>query len=361
MKINKIDYVVAHDYFTQRGGAERVALELIKGMRPKYVATSVWNPDQTFPDFKQFTVRESFLRFFRAFKKEPRWALPFLPFAWSRLPAVSADVVICSSSGWSHSIRTSNRTKKIVYCHNPARWLYQDEDYLLNKSWVVKKAWGLLKTPLIAWDKSAAQSADCYIANSTSVAARIKKIYGFTPKIVFPPVCIDVHAPKDPIANLSPGFFITVSRSRGYKGTQIVIDAFRGMNDTSLVIVGGGDFKNLPDNVISVGKVSDAQLRWLYAEAKALISLSKEDFGLTPIEANAFGTPVLVLREGGFLDTTHEGVSGCFVDKADPKVLAEEIEKFPVNWDKNAIIKNAERFSVSSFMSQITTIAEEVI
>lgn len=353
--------VVAHDYLTQRGGAERVTLDMIKVFKPKLVVTSVWNPSNTFKEFMNYNIEQSFLRHFKTFRRDPRFALPLLPLAWKFLGKVDADVVLCSSSGWSHGIRTTSRTKKIVYCHNPARWIYQDQDYFLNNGKLVKAFWALAKRPLRFLDKKAACSADCYIANSTSVAARVRQAYGIEARVVFPPVSIDVHAPQEPIASIEPGYFLVVSRSRGYKGTQLVIDAFRELPHHRLVIIGGEKFTNLSSNIVSLGRVADAQLRWLYTHAAALVSLSREDFGLTPIEANAFGTPALVLKAGGFLDTTQEGVSGLFVNEASVSALVEAVIHFPSHWDKDRIAENAERFSLNTFTANLSAIIDDVI
>ncbi|SEM02275.1 Glycosyltransferase involved in cell wall bisynthesis [Sphingomonas palmae] len=353
--------VIAHDYLTQKGGAERVTLDMVKAFNPELIITSVWNENSTFNEFMDYSIKESFLKHFKVFRRDPRFALPLLPFAWRFMKKIDSGVVLCSSSGWSHAIRTSSRTKKIVYCHNPARWIYQDQDYFLKSGKLVKALWALAKRPLRFLDKIAARSADCYVANSTSVAARIRHAYGIEARVVFPPVSIDVHAPREPVVALEPGYFLVVSRSRGYKGTQTIIDAFCQLPDHRLVIIGGDNFGNFSPNIRSLGHVSDAQLRWLYAHAVALVSLSREDFGLTPIEANAFGTPALVLRAGGFLDTTQEGTSGLFVDEATVPALVRAVADFPDHWDKKRIAANAERFSLNAFTANLSAIIDDVI
>jgi glycosyltransferase involved in cell wall biosynthesis len=129
------------------------------------------------------------------------------------------------------------------------------------------------------------------------------------------------------------------------------------MPDATLVNVGGAPQGRI-GNVICLGKVPDAELRWLYRHARALISVSKEDFGLTPIEANAFGTPSLVLRAGGFLDSTHEHVSGEFIEEASVAAIIAAVRKFPLLWDRNAIKTHAERFSPDRFRDAIVNAIE---
>lgn len=348
--------VLAHDYLTQRGGAERVALELTNTLDVDYLVTSLYSPDQTFPEFRNIDVRVSFLDRIGAFRRDPRLALPLLAAAWSTRRPIDAEVVVCSSSGWAHGVPVTPGTRKIVYCHNPARWLYQPEDYLVGQPESVRMVAKLLRPMLLNWDQRAAASTDVYIANSTSVAERIRRFYGRNPEVLFPPVSVDILGQSEPVPGVEVPFFLTVGRARGYKGTQILAEAFRRLPEHRLLVVGTSTLVDRPANVRTLGFVSDAQLRWLYANARALISVSREDFGLTPIEANAFGTPVLLLRAGGFLDSTDEGVSGLFIDESSIESVVAAVSTFPKLWDRNAIRRHATRFSPENFGKRILAI-----
>lgn len=358
--MRQLDVVLAHDYLTQRGGAERVTVELARALNPSCLITAIYSPEDVFPEMKRFSIRSTPLSKVKLFRKDSRLALPLLASAWSSIKPVRADVVVCSSSGWAHALPTVGTTRKIVYCHNPARWLYQADDYLLDRPWPVRAALGMLQPGLIRWDRRAAASADVYIANSTSVADRIRRVYGREARIVFPPVSVDASLPAEPIPALAgKTFFLMVGRARGYKGAQPLVEAFRGMPDQMLVIAGGGKILDAPENVVTTGYVSEARLRWLYANARALISVSHEDFGLTPIEANAFGTPVLLLRAGGFLDSTDEGTSGLFIDDAVPEAIRSAVQAFPQTWDPAAIRRHADKFSPRRFHQAIRRIVAE--
>ena len=151
-----------------------------------------------------------------------------------------------------------------------------------------------------------------------------------------------------------------MSRPRGYKGAELLIEAFRKLPDHRLVVVGSDSIKDCPTNVTCLGAISDAQIRWLYARARALVSVSREDFGLTPIEANAFGTPVLVLRAGGFLDSTREGVSGHFIGEASIDEIVRAVTDFPKDWNRGAILAHADLFNASSFSKRIHEIIEKI-
>lgn len=341
--------VVAHDYLTQRGGAERVALEIARQFDAREIITSVFDAPNTFHGFDEFTITESTSRALHSLRGDMRWGLPLLASAWSRMPRVDADVLVCSSSGWAHGLRTTERTTKVVYCHNPARWLYQRADYVKDQSMMVRAVLGVLTPQLRSWDKRAARSAQLYVANSVSVAARIERVYGIRAEVLHPPLSIDVDGRRDAVPEMPDDYFLSVSRARGYKGTSLLIDAFARMPERTLVLVGVAPSPSLPGNVLALGNVSEAQLRWLYAHARALVSMSREDFGLTPVEANAFGRPALVLRAGGFLDSTIEGVSGLFVDEETVDAVIAGVRAYPTDWDAEAIRATAERFSPASF------------
>lgn len=348
-----MEIALAHDYLTQRGGAERVALELIRRVGTRELITAAHVPDQTwdgFADHRIVTSRDPAMHLLR---KDPRRALPILAGVWDRMPPIDADAVIASSSGWAHGIRTTAGTRKIVYCHNPARWLHQPEDYTADLSRPVRTALSVLTPRLKAWDQRAAASADLYLANSTSVATRIRTIYGIEAEVVLPPVTVDTTGDHDRVPDLPEGFFLTVGRARGYKGTDRLVEAFAGLPDHHLAIVGTPPGPDLPANVTGLGRVTDAQLRWLYAHAQALVSVSHEDFGLTPIEANAFATPVLVLKAGGFLDSTAPGVSGAFIADEEISTIREAVRDFNQDWDRAAIRAHADRFSPTVFAEQI--------
>lgn len=353
------DLVLCHDYLTQSGGAERVVLELARILRPRETVVSLYNPEKTFAGFRDFTVRPSFLNRIGLFRREARIALPFFAAAWSRGKPVQADAVLCSSSGWAHAQRVAPGVPKIIYCHNPARWLYQPQDYLQDQPWFVRLALKALRPGLLRWDRKAAADADVYIANSTSVAARIRQAYGIEAQVIFPPVAIDPAGDLEPVPGFEAPFFLTVSRGRGYKGGQLLVDAFRAMPEHKLVVVGSVSGEGLPPNVRTTSFVSDAQLRWLYSSATALVSVSREDFGLTPVEANTFGTPSLLLRAGGFLDSTVEGVNGRFIDEPTIPAIQRAVRDFPFAWDRETVRNHARKFGPEAFGEAICRVILE--
>jgi len=351
---------IAHDYCTQRGGAERVALTLLAAFPEAELVTSVWNRERTFHGFADYAVRTSTLQGVASFRRDPRTAFPFLASAWDRLEMPEATAVVCSSSGWAHGLIARPGVRKVVYCHNPARWLYQAEDYFRNQSRAVSSAARALMPRLLRWDLRAAQTADLYIANSTSVAKRIKAAYGIDAAVVNPPSALDPAGTQEAITGIEPGFLLSVGRGRGYKHIDVVARAVAQYGKYELVVVGGYDGVETLPHVTRVNDISDAQLRWLYANAAAVVSLSHEDFGLTPVEGFGFGTPAVVLRGGGFLDSMVEGVTGVFADAPTETAFIQALERFPGSYDTDRIREHAKLFSTETFQSTIRSLVESV-
>jgi glycosyltransferase involved in cell wall biosynthesis len=355
------DVALVHDYLTQSGGAERVVLTLTRAFPAAPLHTSLYEPESTFPDFGAVDVRPLPLNALRPLRTHHRLALPLLAPAFSRL-RIRAGVVVCSSSGWAHGTRVEGR--KIVYCHTPARWLYQEERYLRGRPRVVRVAARALRAPLVHWDRRAAASADLYLANSSVVAERIADIYGRDAEVLPPPPAVTPSGEDLPVDGLTPGFVLCVSRLLPYKNVDAVVQAFARLPKEQLVVAGGGPDESAlktiaGPNVSFTGRVDDPKLRWLYANCAGLVAASHEDFGLTPLEAGTFGKPVATLRWGGFLDTVVEGTNGIYFAAPTPDAVAEAVRiLLQERWNADTIRASAERFSERRFIERIRAVVE---
>ena len=352
---------IAHDYLTQRGGAERVVLALHRAFPDATIHTTLYDPDGTYPEFRDARIVTSPINRIGPLRREHRAALPLLPYAVSRLP-IDAEVVVASSSGWAHGVPTTGHM--IVYCHAPARWLYQADAYLGDEAGRSTKARALnaLGGWLRRWDRRAAASADVYLANSTVVRERIAAAYGIDATVVPPPYGIDATGELNPLGALEDwadgGYLLVVSRLLPYKNVDVAIDAVRGLPER-LVVVGHGPLaeqlqSSAPDNVRLLSGLTDAELRWTYAHARALVAPSLEDFGLTPLEAATFGVPTLALHGGGYLDTIDEQVNGVFfAEPTAPAVRAAITAARDRPWSPDAIRAHAGAFSEERFHERI--------
>lgn len=358
---------IAHDYLTQRGGAERVVLSMLEAFPDATVHTTLYDPEGTFPEFRDVDIRVSPLNRVGPLRRHHRAALPFLPFASSAL-RIDADLVIASSSGWAHGFPTTAHT--LVYCHAPARWLYQSERYLggdprRSPTGLVLLA---LRPPLRRWDRRAAARADVYLANSHVVRERIGEAYGIDAEVLPPPFAVDTTGDQEAVpeaADWGEGYHLVVSRLLPYKNVDQVIEAFRDLPERLLVIGAGPLLAPLraaaPANVRIATDLTDAQMRWAYAHARALVAASHEDFGLTPLEAGAFGRPTLALRAGGYLDTIAEGVNGAFFDEPTAAAIrAAVVADRGRTWDPAAIRAHVEAFSPKRFVERVRAAADRL-
>jgi glycosyltransferase involved in cell wall biosynthesis len=359
---------IAHDYLTQRGGAERVLLSLTRAFPEAPVHTLFHAPDQTYPELRSVRVVTSPLSRVGPLRRDPRKALPLLAAAAGRT-VIDADVVIASSSGWAHGMRTTGRM--VVYCHNPARWLYQTEEYLGGPAWrsPIGPPLLALRPALRQWDRAAARRAHLYLVNSRVVQHRVAATYGRQATLMPPPHGMDSAAAREAVPGLADwvddGWLLVVSRLRPYKHVDAAVDAVRGTAHR-LVIVGDGPEgrrlrSRLPGNVRMLTGLSDAQLRWTYAGARLLLAPSQEDFGLTPLEAAAFGVPAVALRAGGYLDTVVEGSTGLFVDAPTPGDLRAGADAaLARTWSRTALQEQAAAFGQEAFARRMQDLAVRV-
>jgi glycosyltransferase involved in cell wall biosynthesis len=357
-----VTVALVHDYLTQRGGAERVVLTMLRAFPEAPVYTSLYEPHATYPEFRSADIRTLALNRFSILRRHHRLSMPVLAPAFSRLE-LKERVVLCSSSGWSHGVRVAGR--KIVYCYTPARWLYDTDSYLGSSQRAAKLALAFFGPSLNRWDRFAAASADRYLTSSSVVRQRIRSLYGFEAEILPPPPALNPKGAGQAIHGLKPGFILCVARLLPYKNVDVVVRAFRESKSQQLVIVGTGpDARRLRAlggrNVHFAGCVTDGQLRWLYENCSGTIAASYEDYGLTPLEAATFGKPSAVLRQGGFLDTVKEGETGVFFDE--PRVTAvtaalERLER--EDWNAAAIRAHAAQYSESRFIARIRQIVDE--
>jgi glycosyltransferase involved in cell wall biosynthesis len=371
---------IAHDYLTQRGGAEKSVLSMSRAFPEAPIYTMLYDPGATYPEFANRDVRVSRLNKIGPLRRHHRAGLPILPLA-ARSVLVDADVVLMSTSGWAHGFRT--RGRKLVYCHSPARWLYMPDKYLGEDAGPIKRI-GLKVTSgyLKAWDRRMALSCDKYLAVSTLIKARIADTYGIDSDVVFGPVAMsgtDTVEPIDPVCHwigapqvshegadpYDAAFYLCVSRLLPYKNVDAVIRAFAN-TDRRLVVVGRGPEDDRlrtikTANVLMISDLTDDQMCWLYKHCRALVAASYEDYGFTPIEAGVWGRPTVALRFGGFLDTVGEGITGIYFDEPEPQAIAEALDRFDtLTFDSDKIREHVRQFTEDRFAEKLYAAVDEL-
>ena len=361
MPTERLPLVLVHDYLTQRGGAERVVAVFAETFPGAPVYTSLFDPASTFSAFKDVDVRTGLLDRVAPLRRHHRAALPLLA-PWFSAQHLHADVVLASSSGWAHEVRTDGRV--VVYCHAPARWLYQRDRYLRDTGGsgstkaLAAAALGVLAAPLRRVDQAAARRASTYVANSSATARLVHELYDREAEVLCPPPALDPAGTRDEVAGLDPGFVLVVARLMAYKHVDTVLDAARALDRPVIVVGDGPERRQLeaiaPKGTRFLGVVDDARLRWCYASASVLVSVGYEDFGLAPLEAAAFGVPTVARRFGGALDTVVDGTTGRLLDEVTPATVTDAVRAL---WtappSRDALVAHAAGFSRSRFQSRL--------
>lgn len=291
--------------------------------------------------------------------------IPFLRIWWfTRLKFTGYDLVISSSGAEAKGVKVPKNTLHVNYCHAPTHYYWSRyEEYMKHPGfgvfdWLARIGLKVLASPLRRWDYKAAQRPDYMIANSSHIQAEIKKYYGRDSTVIFPPVYFE-RFQKHHVSNKERRGFLISGRQTPYKRFDLAVEACSKLNIPLTVIGSGPDNARLrrlgEHSVTFLGQVSDEVVEEEFARAKALIFPGLDDFGITPVEAMAAGTPVVAYKAGGALDYIIEGQTGVFFDKPTIKSLAAalgKLEKMNVNhvWIKQF----AANFSADHFRKAMT-------
>lgn len=286
--------------------------------------------------------------------------LPLMPAALKSLDLSGYDFILSSESGPAKGVLKRPGALHVCYCHTPMRYLWDMyEEYYKASGFVGKIAMRLFKNRLRKYDLWSAEGVDHFIANSNFVAERIKRIYGRTAEVIYPPVDVRFYSEsvRDNAIFGNP-YYLFVGQLLPYKGPDLVLEACRRMN-RRVVFVGTGSMQKslrrvAPDNALFVGPASRDTLRKMYAGARALIFPGIEDFGIVPVEAQAAGTPVIALGQGGALETVRDGETGLFFHERNVDALCNAIEQFEgMTFDPQKVKSSVARFSTEKFREKI--------
>jgi glycosyltransferase involved in cell wall biosynthesis len=352
---------LVHDYLTQYGGAERVLESLHRLFPDAPVLTSMVDQAALPDSFGAWDLRETWLARLPAASKLHRSFLPLYPGAFQDLGTgmEELDVVIADSSAWAHHIGVSDRTALICYCHSPARFLYSDPHYLKPAALPpgVRQASGLAFARLRRKDQEAARRVDRYIANSRNVALRIQQAYGRRATVVYPPVDVERIMKASAGVDVEP-WYLVVSRLVPHKRVDLAIDACTRYQ-LPLKVIGGGRAlgrlqRQAGSTVEFLGQCSDDEVADHLRRCRALLLPGLEDFGMTAVEAQAAGRPVIAFAGGGALESVLPGETGVLFTEPTVESLMEAIDWFErQRWEPERARANALRFSERRFHTEM--------
>ena len=354
---------LVHDYLNQMGGAERVVLALHEIFPDAPIYTSIYDPQRVDPAFQKMDVRTSFMQKFPMVTKHHQPYLPFYPFAMESLDLRGYDLVLSSSSAFGKGVITKPGTLHICYCHTPMRWCWNYDEYVEREhlGWLARRVLPFLITGLRAWDQTSAMRVDHFIANSPVVAERIHKYYRRDAVVIPPPV--DARRfDFDPTIQVED-YFLIVSRLIPYKRIDLAIDACNRLQLPLVIIGSGRDLERLKKmagpTIRFMGRLSDNEVLHYYAHCRAFLFPGEEDFGITPLEAQASGRPVIAYGAGGALASVVEGVTGTFFQAQTVESLMAALASFDAQaYDPQVIRDHALEFDQPRFHRRILQFIE---
>ena len=362
---------IIHDDLMRRGGGEQVALCFHKAFPNAPFYTSVYQPNLTYPEFKKVNIITSWYQKIAKSEKKMKWLFfPFGLLAMKQMRVEDYDVVLISTTYSSKFISIPSSSIVISYCHTPFRLVWNPNSYTEYTNskflfrWIIDKIINYLKTQ----DKKSSKRTDFFIANTEEVKQRIQDAYEPSKQVevISPPVNLTNYYVSETIGN----YYLVVSRLEYYKKVDLVIDAFNELG-YKLIIVGNGSkkeelIKRANPNITFMQGVDSVTLSKLYAECKAFIFPQHEDYGITPLEANAAGRPVIAYGAGGVLETmiSYKNdasiATALFFEKQEINSLIEAIrlsEKLTFN--PSFIRANAEKFHEDIFIERIRAFVKQ--
>ncbi len=355
---------LAHDWLNQVGGAEDVLEALLRIYPASPVYTSIF-AKPFMPQFLQnCDIRTLWLDRLPAIHRRHQAYLPLYPIAWNSLNIDNFDVILSNKSGFCHGLRYPPRSLHICYCLTPTRYVWQLRHYLAGEE-LGAVSTALLR-PLVAmlrrWDYAAAQRVSHFIAISTAVKERIRRFYDRGSVVIYPPV--DTARFEAAARAQIDDYYLVVSRLVPYKRIDLAVQAATALGLKLKVAGTGRDLERLRslagDCVEFLGFVPDSDLPGLMSRCRALVFPGLEDFGITPLQAQASGRPVIAFGGGGALDTVIPGLTGEHFSNLTVDSLKEVWRNFDERaYNPEALRRHARRFDASIFAERISAFVEQ--
>jgi len=348
---------IVHYWLLNMRGGEKVLEALCRLLPDADIYTLFYNPESVSPAIRSHRITSSFLQ---PLWRHHRSLLPLMPMALENFDLRGYDLIVSSESGPAKGVVVPSDARHVCYCHTPMRYLWDLYPAYRNE-WTRSRVKRALMTPLThylrLWDYASAARVDDFIANSENVRRRIAKTYRREASVVFPPVAVETFYSK-PAEN----YYLIVSELVAYKRIDVAVRVFSRSGHRLKIAGDGPEFGALKRiasaNIEFCGRVSDEDLRELYARCRAFLMPGEEDFGMTAVEALASGKPVIALARGGALETvpTYGGV--LYRDATDDGLRDAIAQCDSREWDAAALEAWAARFSEAEFAAKVGAILQ---
>lgn len=354
---------VVHEWLSVRSGSEKVTTQILRLLHNPVVFATVdfMDPVDRQKIMGDRTPKTTFIQHLPWARRHFRYYLPLFPLAVQTHDLKPYPLVISSSHAFAHGVPKRRGQIHLCYSHTPMRYIWDMEDLYLQthnlNQGLVKWAGKVFSSLLRWWDKRASKNPDYYIANSKFTSRRIRKFYGREAVVIYPPVDVS----RFHVQPVKEDYYVTASRLVSYKRTEIIVEAFSQMPDKKLVVIGEGkDKKRLRQmagpNITFSDHLPFDQYHQMLQKAKAFVYAGKEDFGITMVEAQACGTPVIAYGKGGAAEIVQDGVSGLLFKQQTAAALCQAVTDFERgehSFSPEQIRHNAERFSTERFNQEM--------
>ncbi|WP_454193072.1 glycosyltransferase [Paenibacillus sp. Marseille-Q7038] len=355
--MRKLKVAIVHDYLNQMGGAERVVAVFHKMFPEAPIYTTIVDRDKLLAELEDADIRTTWMQRIPGILSKFKLFFWLYPFAVRSMNVKGYDLILSSSSAYAKGARKGRQGTHVCYCHAPMRFAWDFESYMdsVQVPNLVKRIAKWFTYPLQVWDKKNSKQVDCLIANSSIVKQRIGQWYGMNASIIFPPVEISRFSIDE---ENSEDYFLVVSRLVSYKKIDLAVEACTHLGRRLLIVGDGPDRQRLEqlagDTVTFLGRKSDEDVVRYMQRCRALIFPGIEDFGITPLEVNACGRPIIAYHEGGALDTVVSEKTGLFFEEQSVDSLSAVIGSFDqYEWKPKSIRQHAEKFSEDIFITRL--------
>ncbi|WP_244502171.1 glycosyltransferase [Terriglobus roseus] len=359
-----IRVAIVHDNFAQMGGAERVTESIHRLFPEADLLTTLSIPERLSSYLLEAKPKNTWMQYLPFKKKLFRAYFLLYPFAVEQIDLREYDLVITSCFGYAKGVKRREGAVHICYCHNPMRWVWRSDKYITHTS---RGSLGrlLLKIPLLMlkrWEQRAALRPDHYVTNSETVKVRLRRAFGVDALVIPPPV----ETGRFTISSEVEDYYLVVSRLVSYKRIDLAVKACTQKGERLIVIGSGPELERLRSmagpSVSFAGQLSDQEVASYASRCKALLVPGEEDFGITPLEVNAAGRPVIAYAAGGALETVREGVNGIFFAEQTVASLRGALERCEgTEWDPHAIRAHAETYDTVVFHKRMLAMISECL
>ena len=364
--MQELNVGIVADWFITYAGSEKVVAEFLD-VFPEAELYSVVDflSSENKSHFKNKNITTTFIQNFPFARKKYQSYLPFMPLAIEQLDVSKHDVILSSSHAVAKGVLTGPDQLHISYIHSPIRYAWDLQHQYLRESNLHKGFKGLLAKWILhnirIWDCRTSNGVDHFIANSKFIARRIKKVYGRNADVIYPPVDVE----RFTLNENKEQYYFTASRLVPYKRIDLIVEAFSHMKDKKLVVIGDGPEMNkikakATSNIEILGYQSNSVMVDYMRNARAFVFAAEEDFGITPVEAQSSGTPVIAYGKGGALETIRpigvEKATGVFFYNQDVKSIIDSVNFFEQHSDEIILSDcrlNALKFSEQRFKEEI--------